>query len=173
MVVLWAPGGASCARAHQILSKCENSKPFELDADTGFDLQLLTSRQPFAGSVASPRSRPATDRKRTALTVRLQKAIYFFPPAHPVVCWGARRRRAHARGMCCRQQGGKGAAASAAPRPSRSRLAAAAAARSHERAVGASAQYRAAVPSGRGAGHTVPRQAARRHWQQRGAGAEE
>ena len=41
------------------------------------------------------------------------------------------------------------------------------------RPLNASAQYRAAVPSGRGAGHTVPRQAARRHWQQRGAGAEE
>ena len=83
---------------------------FDLDADDGIDSELLLSQQSIASSVASPRSTPATDRKRTELTVRSQQVIYFFPPAHPVVCRGARRRRAHARGMCCRQQGGKEAA---------------------------------------------------------------
>ena len=119
---------------------------FDLDADDGIDSELLLSQQSIASSVASPRSTPATDRKRTALTVRSQQVIYFFPPAHPVVCRGARRRRAHARGMCCRQQGGKGAASRGVSDLGSQQQQA----RSHVRAAGASGEELGRARNGHG-----------------------
>ena len=95
----------------------------------------------------SPKSNPReTDRKHQALTVCPRQVIYFFPPTRPGVCEARSARRVHARGMCCRQQGGEGAASRG-----RSDLGSQQQqARSHVRAAGASGEELGRARNGHG-----------------------